>query len=372
MIVGLGLFSVPTWAGTVTAVRPGVMCRHADALARLTLPDGSSRASRAGVGAAVLAVKSAGGCVDLIEGDQGVVVQAHRNTSIVQFAGRAGAAAGTYLIANVDFAPSSAATGAVTGSVDTPPTAPGPTADTSTSPPASPDPTIVGIALGMSPTEARSKLDPALTIQQRDLHDPRRDALVAFTDHGLIGKADPYEAFILEFVDDRLAYAKHVQVFGPGSEPVAASIGAALDAKYGQRRSGSPGQPDGEWAEDVHGRPYPIAFPMICFQTMSDMVMLRGVVSRTLPGGMTEMDTDADFVPREAPSYPLFDANQECGRVIEASSLADPANPSLITRLEVRMVRSAPFFAVDAERAAEAKKKLDDATKAAQSNHAHL
>ena len=90
-------------ADTIVATRPGVMCTSPDALARLTLPDGSSRSASPGARPEDLATKRQGGCIDIPLGAQLPVREARRQTSIVVFDPNDGRGARTFIVPNIDF-----------------------------------------------------------------------------------------------------------------------------------------------------------------------------------------------------------------------------------------------------------------------------
>ena len=96
--------SGPVSAETLVAIRPGVMCTGADALAMLTRPDGSSRAANAGARPRDMAARQAGGCIDIPSGARVDVQQARRNTSIVTYDAHDGRGPGTFFVPNIDFA----------------------------------------------------------------------------------------------------------------------------------------------------------------------------------------------------------------------------------------------------------------------------
>ena len=83
------------------AIRPGVMCASAAALASLTLPDGDSRTHAPQPQPRDLATARQGGCRDLVMGSLVQVRTAHRNSSVVTDAG----SAAPLVVANVDFQP---------------------------------------------------------------------------------------------------------------------------------------------------------------------------------------------------------------------------------------------------------------------------
>ena len=90
-------------ADTIVATRPGVMCASADALARLPLPDGSSRSASPAARPGDLATKLQGGCIDIPLGAQLPVQEARRQTSVVVFDPNDGRGARTFIVPNIDF-----------------------------------------------------------------------------------------------------------------------------------------------------------------------------------------------------------------------------------------------------------------------------
>lgn len=84
ILVAAGL-SIPTLAtaGDLVSIRPGLMCGSADALARLTLPNGDSRSHAVAPRPQDMALAAAGHCIDLQPGRIVTLVTARRNTSIV-------------------------------------------------------------------------------------------------------------------------------------------------------------------------------------------------------------------------------------------------------------------------------------------------
>ena len=78
------------------------MCKSADALAKLTLPDGSSRADVENPRPQDTAIEKAGGCVDIMSGMTVTLLTARKNTSIVAYREGPGPAA-QYVAPNIDF-----------------------------------------------------------------------------------------------------------------------------------------------------------------------------------------------------------------------------------------------------------------------------
>jgi hypothetical protein len=106
-LVSLGLAG-QAGAATIEATRPGVMCEGAEALAQLTLPDGSSRSARPDARPQDLAAKRDGNCLDIPHGLLLPVVTARKNTSIVTYDPQDGRGARAFLVPNIDFAPAAA------------------------------------------------------------------------------------------------------------------------------------------------------------------------------------------------------------------------------------------------------------------------
>ncbi len=106
-IVGLFVvFALPAKADLLRAMRPGVMCTSADALAKLSLPDGSSRTAAPNVSPDVAATARTGGCVDFPVGNIVILLTRHNNTSIVRSDTLTGdGVLDTFIVPNIDYAP---------------------------------------------------------------------------------------------------------------------------------------------------------------------------------------------------------------------------------------------------------------------------
>ncbi len=99
-------------AEDLVATRPGVMCRSAEALGRLTLPGGDSRTHAASPRPQDLRAAAEGGCVDIPLGTRVTVQQAFRNTSIVT---TSAADASPMVVPNADFRPAGAVEASASG-----------------------------------------------------------------------------------------------------------------------------------------------------------------------------------------------------------------------------------------------------------------
>ena len=108
----LAMVTVPrtATADTIVATRPGVMCTSPDALARLTVPDGSSRSASPAARPGDLATKQQGGCIDIPLGALLSVQEARRQTSVVVFDPNDGSGASTPSSVRVRVAPAATAT----------------------------------------------------------------------------------------------------------------------------------------------------------------------------------------------------------------------------------------------------------------------
>ena len=89
----------------LVAIRPGVMCRSADVLGKLTLPSGDSR-THAASRPEDMALAASGGCIDIPPDARVTVRQPFRNTSIVSYGGPD---APPYVVPNIDFQPDGSA-----------------------------------------------------------------------------------------------------------------------------------------------------------------------------------------------------------------------------------------------------------------------
>ena len=106
-ILTLALAAAPAAARAdlLRATRPGVMCTSPDALAKLTLPDGSSR-SAGNASPAFQAIADAGGCRDFGVGRTVILLTARRNTDIVRGDTMTGdGVLGDFIVPGIDFAP---------------------------------------------------------------------------------------------------------------------------------------------------------------------------------------------------------------------------------------------------------------------------
>ena len=106
-ILALGMAVAPAaHADLLRSTKPGVMCRSADALAKLSRPDGSSPTVDATPSPAVQAIADAGGCNNFRPGTVVILVNARRNTSIVRADSQTGdGVLDTFFVPNVDYAP---------------------------------------------------------------------------------------------------------------------------------------------------------------------------------------------------------------------------------------------------------------------------
>lgn len=93
----------PAAAQTLTAVRPGLMCTSAKALAVLTERDGSSRADSAKAKPGDAALKRRGGCIDIPPGAIVSLVRRDGNVSIVTYTPQPSRNRQFYFVPNVDF-----------------------------------------------------------------------------------------------------------------------------------------------------------------------------------------------------------------------------------------------------------------------------
>ena len=93
----------PARAALLQAVRPGAMCVSPDALARLTLPDGSSRTAARNPSPAAAAIARGGQCFDFFPGKTVILMNARRNTSIVRADPSGDGVLVTVVVPSIDF-----------------------------------------------------------------------------------------------------------------------------------------------------------------------------------------------------------------------------------------------------------------------------
>jgi hypothetical protein len=93
---------MPAWADDLIAIKPGLLCVSSAALAKLTLPDGSSRTAQSEPSPADLALKQSGKCIDITIGMRVSLVTARHNTSIVTYSLARGQPQ-IYVVPNIDF-----------------------------------------------------------------------------------------------------------------------------------------------------------------------------------------------------------------------------------------------------------------------------
>ena len=117
----LVLVAAPALADTLVASRPGLMCTSPDALAKLTLRDGSSRAASPGAHPGDKTLKEEGGCIDFAAGANVLLQAARKNTSIVSYDALDGKGRRAFVVPNIDFnAPVAAVTAGVCLNYDVP------------------------------------------------------------------------------------------------------------------------------------------------------------------------------------------------------------------------------------------------------------
>ncbi|MGI4793087.1 MAG: hypothetical protein ACRYG8_03175 [Janthinobacterium lividum] len=97
------IFTTPGLSAILIATRSGVMCSSPDALAKLTMPDGSSRSSSANARPEDLSAKQTGGCIEFEPGTQVTVVTSRKNTSFVTYDLGDGRGLQQFIVPNIDF-----------------------------------------------------------------------------------------------------------------------------------------------------------------------------------------------------------------------------------------------------------------------------
>jgi hypothetical protein len=90
-------------AALLKAVRPGVMCASAEALAELTLPDGNSRSAIRGALPKYKEAAKAGGCIAIGKNIVVATEAIRKNTSIVTYHSFDSLKEGRFYVPNIDF-----------------------------------------------------------------------------------------------------------------------------------------------------------------------------------------------------------------------------------------------------------------------------
>ena len=101
-------------ADDLVASRTGLMCTSAEALAKLTLSDGSSRAASPHARPGDTTLEQQGGCIAIPPGAHVTLQIARRNTSIVTYDAEDGRGPRSFVVPNIDFG-SGAASAAIGG-----------------------------------------------------------------------------------------------------------------------------------------------------------------------------------------------------------------------------------------------------------------
>ncbi len=212
-------FAFAARADIVEVVHQGVACTSADALATLTLPDGSSRSSALGTPSRYAIIASQGGCVPLSLGVRMETTAIKHRTDVVSW-DPDGQGVRSFWIPKIDVqtsgAPSSATLAAPPSSS---PLAPAETASPGNL-------SVTGLTPGMSVADVKSRLGTAYVAEDVPSSDVHLHSL-----HAL--KNDKSEAYVAAFANDKLWYVRHEVEFSPGNEPNFDTLLSQLSAKYG-------------------------------------------------------------------------------------------------------------------------------------------
>jgi len=219
--------SGPACADTLVSVRPGVACTSADALARLTRHDGSSRSAPPDATADAREIARRGGCFPFRRGMTVVPHAIRRQTSIVTADAMDRTGPVTVYVANIDFEWTAGPAGHGAGPlalqpppVVPPATVPGP-ADT-------PRSLSTGLlSLGMTPGDARRRFSSAYVVSGLAGSGPGRDdAFVAET-------RDGSERYEVRSRAGTVIRVTHATQFKRGHQQVLSRLVDRLLAQYG-------------------------------------------------------------------------------------------------------------------------------------------
>ena len=375
-------------ADTVTVVRHGVSCASADALAKLTRPDGSSLVDGQLATHEAMQLAIQGGCTRLQIGQTFTATSIRKNTTIVTADAGDGQGIRPFYLPNIDLSihratqpdqPSTAAAAAAaagnrsvhlatglapTGSERSPAAAPSshvPSALTDGDPIPAPVNTAktadyfstAGIFLGESLTEAKLQLAKSYLFDGGSPTggDPTRNIVLAY-------KKDSTDSVGFITLDDHVVYINHVRSFLSGAEPSADAVQKLVLQKYGKGSYYQIGGPE--------------QFQMSWLFTADNMPS-RGSLCGNFGGfGFDATDPQIDpslrgpraTVGATFMTNPPSDPN--CHKFILAASAGD-VYAHIITRLTITLYDADPFrlhekASQDAAAAAE-KKRVGDANK---------
>ncbi len=360
-------------AEDLVAVHPGLMCRSASVLEKLTRDDGSVRTEGHHAPAWDI-LKVQGDCLDVGPGLRVTAVKVHVGTSDVTC--DIGGLPQRFTIANVDFAPAPAAAGsgsdatsalpggaaplaapltaplaapsaaaalvpqpgAAAAAADTPDAPPPLTpADlallTPGSTPASipaatpastsdatvPDISVTGLTLGMTEDAARSQLSDYRFATEQALGDPEMTHIAA-------RGTNPDNTYRLAFIGGKLWFVNHMMMFPEGRQPYLPRLIDRLAAKYGKPMRVSQSGTDGYrawWQFGPDGHP------------------IAKTVSHCLEDA-TSLPKPARHLASSA-GYEVSFTN-DCPITLSAMALPDAANPNDVARLEVIMAEPQPVY----------------------------
>jgi hypothetical protein len=222
-------FAASASAKEVVAVRRGVFCISAQALAKLTLPDGSSRASAPDAKLSDIRIKDSGGCADLKIGDVFTLLSARRQTSIVK--PRSLPDSPVYYVANIDFIATEPAQAPSSLSATSDRRAPvSPPADTV----GDREPDVEGLTIGMPYPQVQE----TLATKHLDIHvlsDPGKQDMSVFAGSAI-------EGFLILTLAGKVSYIGHEQYFPEGIAPDA--FRRIVTLKYGTPTVDWLGTPD--------------------------------------------------------------------------------------------------------------------------------
>ncbi len=236
IVLGM-IASAPARADMLVSVRPGVACTSADALARLTRPDGSSRSTPANATADAREIARRGGCFPFGPGMTVFPHSIRRQTSIVTAYAIDDTGPLTVYVANIDFERAAASDGRGAGLVRSrPPPIP---QDTAAAPSADRPAAVAG------PGGTRRSLSTGLLSLGMTTRDARRRFAGAYVVFDLAGSGDGRDAgFVAETPDQSERYevrshagtvflVMHAVRFARGHQQVLSALVDRLLARYG-------------------------------------------------------------------------------------------------------------------------------------------
>ena len=241
VVVGtiIGLLPDGARAETLQVIKPGVACSSADALAKLTLPDGSSRSERPNAPQFYRQIADQGGCIALKLNESMIAVEIRNRTDIVLFDPADGKGKRDFYIAKMNVAAlqaSAADIPFVHGNALPNTTAESLHPSTGDSVPNTKTDgkgrefTTGLITLDVNFDEAKTKFSKGFHVFTGNAHSQSLPVFVALS-------SDESERYVVEGFHGQVVYVLHFQKFAADQQPLTDTVLELLRQRYGEKSS---------------------------------------------------------------------------------------------------------------------------------------